>query len=220
MTIETVTASGKVPSEGSVFIYYHCVGIGLTSRDGIVLVSTSIICVLGEGGSSGQGGGHVEKTKEEIESSSINFGVGLVDNIECSEDALVADDVWVDGLDEFECGVVVSRNDIGDEWDGNVGTEVGRELGEDRSHTEESIGGVVGHSVDGDCWCAQESTIRFLSVWLGADISDPSSDIVWETYVLVHRTSRTRGYCWKAVKTTLSLNPSLERSEEHPSVTR
>lgn len=92
-------------------------------------------------------------------------------------------------------------------------------MGEDRGDAEVSIGTVVGHTVNGDGWSTQEPSVGLLRVWLGAgmirDVIKESSN----TYVLVQRISRTRGYCWKAVVTTLSLNPSCSRSDEQPART-
>jgi hypothetical protein len=168
---------------------------GHTGRDRLVVVCASLVGVRVDGRSSGQRRGHVQQSKGGCDLEISSGRVSLVDDINHGENTVVADDIGLDGSQEVDSSLVLAGSGGGNVWDREVGAKVGRELGEEGGDAEVTVGRVVDTAVDSDGWFAEETSVRFLSVRLGPDVKSAIANSCYrsKTYVLVHRSSRTKG---------------------------
>lgn len=168
---------------------------GHTGRNRLVVVCASLVGVRVDGRSSGQRRSHVQQSKGGCDLEISSGRVSLVDDINHGENTVVADNIWLDGSQEVDGSLVLTGSGGGNVWDREVGSKVGRELGKEGGDAEVTVGRVVDTAVDSDGWCAEEASVRFLSVRLRPDVKSAIANSCYrsKTYVLVQRSSRTKG---------------------------
>lgn len=124
--------SGRVPSISSASDRNRANReVKRTSRDRHVLVCASVVGVRVDGCTLWERRRHVQSAKDGIERDISSGRVLRVDDIEHTENAVVAEHIGLNGQEEVDGGLVLARCRGSDEWDRDVGVKVGRELSEE-----------------------------------------------------------------------------------------